>query len=288
MGAVNRVVSSILDVVLAPFELLGIELALVLVSALFGILAILAFKYLSWQKGIKDVKGKIKGHMIAIRIYQDDLGIVFSSVIKVFLRNLQYLGLNLVPLLPLSAPFALILAQFVVRYAYAPLPVDDSGVARQGALRRRGTLIEVRMKEGQEAEVSRLKIRLPDGLQARSPLVRNSAKGVTFIEIGATSPLKGVIEFSIDGQVVGTKDVVAGGEPTRKMQPERVAGFWSSWLWPAEDPFGEDSPLELVRFVYPDRELVFLPEGRAGVLLTFFLSSILFGLAVLKPLGVQI
>ena len=68
MNAINRATSSIFDVLLTPFELLGPEISLILVSGLFGILALLVFKQISWQAGIKQTKDKIKGHMIAIRI----------------------------------------------------------------------------------------------------------------------------------------------------------------------------------------------------------------------------
>ena len=83
MNLVNRSMTGLFDVLLAPFELLGSELARLLVSGLVGIVCLIIFKFISWQKGIKGVKNKIKGNMIAIRIYQDDLGVVFKSVVGV-------------------------------------------------------------------------------------------------------------------------------------------------------------------------------------------------------------
>ena len=123
MNFVNRAMGGIFDVVLAPLELLGIEWALILVSGIAGIGGLICFKFISWQGGIKDVKDKIKGNLIAIRIYQDDLFIVFKAVLKILVRNVQYIALNFGPLLPLFAPFVLVLAQLVVRYGYDPLPV---------------------------------------------------------------------------------------------------------------------------------------------------------------------
>src|ERR1700752_2381287 len=123
MNAVHQVTSAIFDLVLTPFEVLGDAAALVLISGVFGIAALLLFKLISWQSGIKSTKDKIKGHMIAIRIYQDDLRIVFASVVSVVLRNFQYLGLNFLPILPLFVPFLLVASQLVVRYAFDPLPV---------------------------------------------------------------------------------------------------------------------------------------------------------------------
>ncbi len=287
MNTINRIASSIFDVVLRPFELLGDELALILVSGLFGILALLLFKRISWQAGIKSTKGKIKGHMIAIRIYQDDLRIVFTSVLRVLLKNFQYLALNFGPILPLFIPFLIVAAQLVVRYAFAPIPVTDE--AALAALQPGdGTLIEVRMKRGREAEVGALSLVLPPNFEAVSPLVRSTLDGVAFQEVVAVVSGEGGIDIRIDGKSQGSKAIVAGDHPARRMQPERVSSPWSAMLWPAEPTFPADSPLEEIRFSYPDRDLAFLPGGPFGVIVVFFLASILFGLAILKPLNIQI
>lgn len=288
MNAIHHATSAFFDVVLTPFELLGDEVALVLVSGLFGVLALLLFKRISWQAGIKSTKDKIKGHMIAIRIYQDDLGVVFTSVLKVLGRNFQYLALNFGPILPLFVPFILVAAQLVVRYAFAPLPVVESDVEQAAMLPGDGTMIEVRMKRGRGAEVADLVLELPGNFQAVSPLVRNPADGVAFQEVVARASGAGEIGLVVAGRPVGTKAIAAGEDRPRSMQPERVSGFWSSWLWPAEPTFPADSPVDIVRFTYRDRDLRFLPGGSLGVILVFFLSSILFGLAILKPLNIQI
>ena len=288
MNAIQRAMSAVFDAVLTPFEWLGDEVALVLVSGLFGVLALLLFKRISWQSGIKAAKDKIKGHMIAIRIYQDDLGIVFASVLKILLRNLQYLALNFGPILPLFVPFLLVAAQLVVRYAFAPLPVVASEAELSSMLPGEGTMIEVRMKKGREAEVAKLSLQFPANFQALSPLARSQAQGLAFQEVVARAPGAGDIGLVVAGKEVGTKAIVAGADVPRCMQPERVSSFWSSWLWPAEPTFASDSPVDSVRFVYPDRDLGFLPGGALGVLVVFFLSSILFGLAILKPLNIQI
>jgi len=290
MNAINRAVSSVFDVVLTPFEALGEGWALFLVSGVFGILCLLVFKQISWQKGIKAAKDKIKGNMIAIRLYQDDLAIVGSSVGKVLFRNVQYLGLNFGPILPLVPPMLLVAAQFVVRYGFEPIPVrTQEEIARM--LPGRGTLIEVAMKSGHEAEVASLQIELPaDQLRAVSPLARFPAEGKAYLEVVAVGAGSSEVELRIDGRRVGSKEVVSGDQRTRRMQPERVSGFWAAWLWPAEDTFGADSPISRVQIAYPERELdvPLMPAGPLGVLVAFFLSTILFGVAVLKPLNIQI
>jgi len=287
MDALNRLTTKIFDVLLTPFELMGIELSLILVSGIFGIIALLIFKQISWQHGIKGVKGKIKGDMIAIRLYQDDLAVVGGSVVKVFLRNFQYLSLNFLPILPLMVPFVLVMAQLAVRYSFAPIPVEDPSVAAS-MLAGEGTMLEIRMKPGREADVAGMRMHLPPGLKEVSPLVRNATDGVAIQEVIAIQGGEWEIELEFADGTRARKRIVTGDEPARTMQPERVASFWLSWLWPAEDRFDADSPLDSVKFEYPDRDLRWLPDGIGAVILIFFISSMVFGAAILKPLGIQI
>jgi hypothetical protein len=287
MNAVHRAVSAAFDLFLTPFELMGEITALILVSGVFGVLALLVFKRISWQGGIKATKDKIKGNMIAIRIYQDDLAIVFASVARVVLRNFQYLGLNFGPILPLFIPFMLVASQLVVRYGFDPLPVYEE-TELESMLPGRGNMLELRMKPGRGEDVARLVVELPEHLRALSPLARNARDGIAVMEFVAVASGTGEARFLVDGELVGTKSIAAGDVNPRLMQPERVSGFWISWLWPAEPTFASDSPIDSVSFLYPDRDLGFLPGGAFGVLLTFFLASMVFGIAVLKPLNIQI
>lgn len=286
MNAINRAASSVFNFVLKPFEILGPECALIIVSGLFGVVALLLFKRISWQDRIKQTKDKIKGHMIAIRIYQDDLRIVFKSVISVFFHNLHYLVLNFLPLLPLFAPFTLVAAQFVTRYSFEPIPVSQLSAA--AVMPGRGTMLTIAMKPGAKAMTKKLEVRLPAGLASVSPLVRNVSDGIAFQEIVANAAGAYEIEIMVDGVRAGTKAITAGSTRTRMMQPQRVSTFWSAWLWPAEATFGSDSPIASVAFEYPYRDLRLLPDGPGGVLLVFFLASMFFGFLLLKPLNIRI
>ena len=285
MDVLNRLTTQAFDVLLTPFELLGVELSLIVVSGLFGILALLIFKQISWQKGIKRVKDRIKGDMIAIRLYQDDLAVVGGSVFKIFLRNFQYLSLNFLPILPLLAPFVLVMAQLVVRYAFAPIPVHQGAAP---VMPGEGTTLEIELARGREAEVAGMSVHLPPGLKEVSPLVRNAADGIACQEFIAVQPGEFEIEIEFAGGGRAIKRIVTGDRPARVMQPERVASFWSAWLWPAEERFAHDGPLKRVSFIYPDRDLRFLPDGPFWILVIFLVASMAFGAVVMKPLGIQI
>ena len=283
MDALNNFFTSLFDAILTPLEWGGEAFALIFVSGVFGVLALWIFKHISWQAGIGRVKDQIKGNMIAIRIYQDDLVIVGKSVSKVLWRNLQYVTLNFGPFIPLAVPFVFVVAQTVVRYGFEPIPVvSTDGLA--GA----GNELRVEFKAGEKAECAGLEVLLPEGLEATSPLVRVPSQGLAFQEFVARAPGSYEITLRFADGSEETKAVVAGGEKDRLMQPERVAGAFSAMLWPAEERFGADSPLERVAFIYPESDLGWLPGGPGGVLIVFVLASMLFGFIALKPLGVKI
>lgn len=288
MDLINGTMTSIFDVLMPIFGAAGPTVALIVISGVFGILALICFKQISWQGGIKGTKDKIKGGMIAIRLYQDDLAIVGKSVGTVLGRNFQYLGLNFGPILPLLLPFTLVAAQLVVRFGFDPLPVTD--ISGGQPLAGQATLVEVAMASGEERKVADLEVELPATLQAVSKLVRSEAEGKAWIEVVAIDSGVEDIVFRVGGQEI-TKQIVTGdAERPAVMQPERVGSFFAAWLWPAEKTTS-GTPIGHIRFAYPERVLPgfsFLPGGPVGVLLIFLIFSMLFGVLVLKPLGIQI
>lgn len=286
MNLVNGIANALFDLLCGPVRWFGPLPTLVLVSGVFGVLALIAFKHLSFQKRIKATKDRIKAHLIEIRIYQDDLAIVGKAILKVLGRNLQYLALNLVPIVPLALPFGLVAAQLVTRFGFAPVPVAGPAVAGATHLAGSGTTLRIQLAPGSEARVAELRVTYPPGVEAVSPLVRDPFAGEAWQEIVARAPGEHAIEIAL-GAEKEAKLLAAGTQPAR-LQPERGRGFWSALLWPAERSFGSDSGFERVSFEYPAREIAWLPAGPGGVLLVFLLSSMLFGALLMKPLKVQV
>lgn len=285
MDLLNGAANGLFDVLLWPFEGLGALVTLIVVSMVFMPLSMLFFKRFSSQKGIAAAKGKIKGHMIEIRIYQDDLVVVLKAIGKVLWYNLKYLFLNFAPFVPLSIPFVIVVAQLVVRFGFAPIPVEETPLAdlRPG----QGVMIEVEFAEGQEAKAADLEIVLPEGLAALSPLVRNAADGVAFQEVVATEDGAWDVELKVGGETE-TKRVLTGETTERTMQPFRVGGFWDLWLWPAERSFSAASGLATVAVAYPDRQLTWMMDGAGGVFIMFVIVAFIIGGAAIKVFDIQI
>lgn len=293
MNALNGFLNGLFDLILWPFERIGFAASLIAISGIFGVLALVLFKRISWQAGIKATKDRIKGHLIEIRIYQDDLWGVVKSIAKILARNFQYLFLNFWPILPLIPFFLVLTAQFVVRYAYDPVPVQDPEEWMSG----RGVTLQVEMAKGHERRIDELTVTLPEGLVAMTPLVPIAAEGRAFQEIVAVEPGEYELELRLGEDPAEIKRLVAGEERARAMQPRRVnAASWyniidpdnCAFLWPAEESFAADSPYRSVVFTYPHRKQPYLMDGELGVMVSIILFSILFGIVAIKPLGVHI
>ncbi len=287
MDAVHRLISRLLDLAFGPLERLGSEWVIVVTGALFGVFALWAFKYMSPQGAIKRTKDRIKGHLIEIRLYQDNLRLVTAAIGKVLWANLRYLGLNMGPFVPLAIPFALLAGQLVVRYAYDPIPLE----AHAGPhLAGDGVTLKLSAEDPSDWQAN-LALQGPEELVVASPLVRAVAQGVAF---QAFRPLtQGLHEVQITwGDQSMVKPIWAGppevlGTPRVPLQPLRLRGV-ERLLWPAEPGLDLDG-LARVEFTYPERSQGWLPgSGPLAVLLWFVLSSLAAGFAAIKPLRVQI
>ncbi|MEO0649300.1 MAG: HD domain-containing protein [Planctomycetota bacterium] len=171
MEFVNRAMTALFDVLMPIFGVAGPTVALILISGIVGVLGLLIFKQISWQGGIKSTKDKIKGGLIEIRLYQDDLGIVAKAVGKVLGRNFQYLFLNFGPIVPLLVPFGLAFAQLVVRQGFDPIPIETRNT--EELLSGEGVMVEVQLADAAKGRVGELEIDLPPTLEAISPIVRS-------------------------------------------------------------------------------------------------------------------
>ena len=290
MEFVNRAMTALFDVLMPVLGIAGPTVALILISGIVGVLGLVIFKQISWQGGIKATKDKIKGGLIEIRIYQDDLGIVAKAVGKVLGRNFQYLFLNFGPIVPLLIPFGLAFAQLVVRQGFDPIPIEAE--AAEDLLSGEGVMVEVELTEQAASRVSELEVELPPTLAAISPLVRIPSEGRAFIEVIAVSAGTDEITFRL-GEETATKVVATGDiEPPQLLQPERVEVL-ATFLWPGEPALEGDTFARIV-VPHPDRPVAgfgWSPvplEGVAGLMILFFVFSIVLGGLALKPLGVQI
>lgn len=269
MGTLNAISSAIFGTLLAPF---GAQrnwsawVDVLLWSVLGGIMALLVIKRCSNQKAIAKVKNEIKVHLLEVRLFQDDLLGVLAATGKVFFKNFVYIAHNLVPMVVMIIPMIAILAQLVATYAYEPLQPGSVTIVKAQVSQESGRPV---------LPATQVRLETPPGVtlltQVRGP-GGEIAWRVKLEQVG-THELK----IHLGDEVV-TKTLQVGGNAGR-MPVMRTQGLEAA-LFPAEPALPSDSKLHSVGVTYPTRDIGWMPGGEAGLLATFFVLSIVAGLAL--------
>ena len=282
----------------------GIDLALgwagsltvvLLVSALTGVLFILAFPHVSAQGWIVSVKDRIKYNLLAIRIFQDNLKSVLSSTAGTLGWNFAYLGLNILPMVILAGPFMAVWFQLNAHYAFEPLQVGEE---RLVSVELRGP------EEGEAVDPARVEV-LPatgEGLvenwRVAGPIVRldtsdPDGRPRLLIPIEATAPGSGALLLRYQGEEV-LKGLEVETRPQRLAQV-RTAEPWDEFL-ATRDPlvwFGEpilpaDSFVRTVFVDYDAAPLGPFGGGEITIMVLFVIVSLAVGFGLKGRFGVEI
>src|SRR5450432_2243930 len=102
------------DAAIAAFNLslLTSTLAIVVVvSLVIGLVMVVLFGYTSDQKAIGIAKDQLKAHLLAVRLYRDQIPVVVGSYGKILRGTGRYLKLAFKPLLYVIIPITLLMVQ---------------------------------------------------------------------------------------------------------------------------------------------------------------------------------
>src|SRR5215475_2620986 len=82
-----------------------------LLSIIIGFLMVVVFRYTSDQKAIRGAKDRLKAHLLAVRLFQDQIQVVLISYWRIMRSTGTYLRLAFVPLLYVSIPLIFLIVQ---------------------------------------------------------------------------------------------------------------------------------------------------------------------------------
>lgn len=123
MVTFNTICNRLFDLVYGPMADLPPWLSLGMISAVIGVVMLLAYKYTSWQSQIGRARDEIKARMLAMKLFKDNIGVTLSAQVGVMWSSFKILLLSIPPILVAMIPMVPLLAQLAGRYAFAPLPV---------------------------------------------------------------------------------------------------------------------------------------------------------------------
>ncbi len=284
MSSFNSFFNGLFGAVWTPFRSIDPWVGLAVLSALVGILALIAMKYCSNQTRIAQLKDSYKAHVLAIKLFRDDLGIVLKSLGRTLVQISFYMGHQLRPMAVMMIPFVFLFAQMQMRLAYKPLDVGDK------------VNVTVQMENwatGSDGLPEEVTVEFPDGLELAGAKVHAPTIDRVMFPMRATKP--GVYDLKLTcGSETVTKQIHVGMEEDLTMlSPMRSSSTTDLILYPTEEAFGDGSAFASIQVPYPVRELPLLGIDwsfgfELGMGLTFMILSIVVALLFKGVFGVTI
>ena len=97
-----------------------------IVSAVVGVVLLVLFKFTSNQAAIGRVRDDIKAHMLALKLFKDDIVVTLRAQVRVFRGAFALLFYAIVPMLVMIVPVSLLLGQVGLWYQHRPLKPGET------------------------------------------------------------------------------------------------------------------------------------------------------------------
>ncbi|HTR26288.1 MAG TPA: hypothetical protein VMI10_20105 [Terriglobales bacterium] len=249
-------------------------LIVVVLSIVIGLLMIVLFGYTSDQKAIGIAKDQLKAHLLAVRLYRDQLHVVMGSYGKVLRGTGRYLKLAFKPLLYVIIPITLMIVWL------------DRSLGLTAIQTNTPFLMTAHVDDPQALD--NISIDLPPGIEASAPPVHISADNEVVWRLVATQEGTYDVKIAVAGQTV-TKSVRVTTQ-LAQLSPER----WRDHLWQrlfssGESALPQNSAVESIVVDYPERNI---PLGVAGYEMNwiwlFFILSMIAGFIFKELLGIKV
>lgn len=270
MSILNRLFGGALDAALWPFQGLPALVGLAVVAAVTAVFVLLVYGKTSNQDGIATVRNNIVASLLEMRLFRDDLVVVFRAQGRVLKDSLRYFGYSLVPLAWILVPLLLLFIQLDRVYGSRPLAPGESAIVR----------VE------QATTDANLTLEASSGVVVETPSLRiANSNGVNWRIRGETPG-----EHSLTVRAAGaalTKEVVVGSGRASLSPTRPSSGFFDQLLHPGEAPLPADSPLEDITIHYQRATVSFL-GWHVHWMIPFLILTIVLGFSLQKPLGVKL
>jgi uncharacterized membrane protein (DUF106 family) len=257
----------------------------IVVSLVIGLVMVVLFGYTSDQKAIGIAKDQLKAHLLAVRLYRDQIPVVMGSYGKILRGTGRYLKLAFMPLLYVIIPITLLMVQIDRYLGQTPLPTNAPFLltVHLGEQSSNAKAAEHSMAIDAMNDVA---LDLPPEITMTAPPVHiNADNDIVWRLVGAKDG-KYAVKINAGGQSV--EKAVCMGSDLPRISTVRLRGqFWNRLFSSAESALPDNSPIESISINYPDRNIDIAGYGMNWIWL-FFILSMVAGFIFKELLGIQI
>ncbi len=243
-----------------------------LISFVIGLMMVVVYRYTSDQHAIHVAKDRLKAHLLALRLFQDQVPVVLSSYGRILLATGSYLRLTFKPLAFVIIPLTFLIVQ-VDRYL-GSTPIE-SGQA---------FLLKARVESSDMLQ--QLSLQLPEGLTSNAPAVHVAADNEIVWRVVAAKPGDYLVNVEAGGQSLSKTVAIGSGMP--RLSPVRFRGrMWERIFLSAEPALPDNSAIAAIEVQYPSRDIAFAGLAWNWIWL-FFVLSLAVGFLAKSILGIEI
>ncbi|NIR49906.1 hypothetical protein GWO43_15445 [candidate division KSB1 bacterium] len=271
----NWIFNTIFNILFLPFKNIDPVWGMLVSSIVTGIVMLFIFKATSDQVGIKKAKNLLKGHFLAIRLYRDDISIMFDTMKNILLANLLYMKKSVRPMLFLLVPVVIILLQLGSRYEFRPFNVGETIV------------VSLRLDDSSgNLDLDKVQLSLPEGLRTDMPPVR--VKQLREVNWRIKAKEAGIydLSFKYEGQVVN-KEIHVMDSLVPVASSVARDNVTTTLMNPGEASLPGSSIASMVSVTYPRRDFEVLGFNLHW-LVAFFIFSLIAAFSCKGLFGVEV
>jgi uncharacterized membrane protein (DUF106 family) len=260
----------------------------VVVSLVIGLVMVVLFGYTSDQKAIGIAKDQLKAHLLAVRLYRDQIPVVMGSYGKILRGTGRYLKLAFMPLLYVIIPITLLMVQIDRYLGQTPLPANAPFLLTVHLGGQTPTSTTARAAEPSSVSdaLSAVTLDLPPEVTLTAPAVHIAADNEIVWRLAGSKEGKYEVKIAAGGETVDKTVFIGNNLP--RISTTRLRGqFWNRLFSSAEPALPASSPIESISINYPDRNIDVAGYGINWIWL-FFILSMVAGFIFKELLGIKI
>jgi uncharacterized membrane protein (DUF106 family) len=242
------------------------------ISIVVGLLMVIVFRYTSDQKAIGRAKDRLKAHLLAVRLFQDQLPVVMRSYARILRGTGSYLRLAFTPFLIAILPITFLIVQLDRYLGWMPLHPAQT------------FLVQAYIEDA--AALNDACLQLPPDLSASAPAVHVPKERQVVWRVVVQRSGQYDIQVVAAGQMVSKQVMVSQG--LARISPVRLRGnFWERMFTSGEPALADNSSIQSIAISYPSRTIGFAWMEWNWIVL-FFVVSLIAGFIFKSVLGIQV
>lgn len=247
-------------------------LLVLVISIVIGLAMVILFRYTSDQKAIGRVKDRLKAHLLAVRLFQDQIPVVMRAYGHILRGTGSYLRLAFTPFLIAILPITFLIVQLDRYFGWMPLQPTQT------------FLVEARVDDS--AATNEVELQLPPELANTAPAVHIPNEKEVVWRVAAQREGQYEIKIAVAGKTASKQIVVSPG--LARISPVRLRGeFWERMFASGEPALAENSPIQSIAITYPPRIINFAWMEWNWIVL-FFVVSLIAGFIFKSVFGIQV